>query len=50
MHPDATGYVKGLYAIQGADAETASHLEGTVKANKYRPFSASNPVERVGDL
>ena len=22
---------------------------GTVKANKYRPFSASNPVERVGD-
>jgi hypothetical protein len=22
---------------------------GTVKANKYRPFSASNPTEHVGD-
>ena len=26
-----------------------NNLPGTVKANKYRPFSASNPVERVGD-
>jgi hypothetical protein len=24
-------------------------VEGTVKANKYRPFSASNPAERVGN-
>jgi len=23
--------------------------KGTVKANKYRPFSASNPAERGGD-
>jgi len=23
--------------------------KGTVKANKYRPFSASNPAEHVGD-
>jgi hypothetical protein len=26
-----------------------SQRNGTVKANKYRPFSASNPPERVGD-
>jgi len=23
--------------------------DGTVKANKYRPFSVPNPAERVGD-
>ena len=28
MHPDATGYEKDLYAISGADGETAGHLEG----------------------
>ena len=26
-----------------------SQPNGTVKANKYRPFSAPNPAERVGD-
>jgi hypothetical protein len=25
-------------------------LDGTVKANRYRPFSASNPARRVGNL
>jgi uncharacterized protein DUF4238 len=28
MHPDATGYKEDLYAIPGADGETAKHLEG----------------------
>jgi Protein of unknown function (DUF4238) len=28
MHPDATGYKEDLYAISGADDETAKHLEG----------------------
>ena len=27
-HPDATGYAEDLYAIPGADDETANHLEG----------------------
>jgi len=27
-HPDATGYVEGLYTITGADARTERHLEG----------------------
>ena len=27
-HPDATGYKEGLYAISGADDETAKRLEG----------------------
>ena len=28
MHPDGTGYKEDLYAISGADAETAKYLEG----------------------
>ena len=28
MHPDTTGYKEDLYAISGADDETAKHLEG----------------------
>jgi hypothetical protein len=30
-------------------ASRRSKRGGTVKANKYRPFSASNPAERLGD-
>jgi hypothetical protein len=29
MHPDATGYEEDLYAISGADDETAKYLEGS---------------------
>jgi superfamily I DNA/RNA helicase len=31
------------------EVDWRSPLDGTVKANKYRPFSASNPAERVHD-
>jgi hypothetical protein len=44
---------KSGYFLVGTDAiERIGHAAprgGTVKANKYRRFSVSNPAERVGD-
>ena len=34
---------------QAPPATQTSSPSGTVKANKYRRFSASNPTERIGD-
>jgi hypothetical protein len=45
MHPDATGYAKDLYAIQGADAETENHLEG-----KFLSFSDDDAAQALGAL
>ncbi len=39
VEPDATE----------AAASSSKTRKGTVKANKYRRFSASNPTERIGD-
>jgi len=43
----AGGLLLGLF--QQAANFLVGGVLGTVKANKYRPFSASNPAERVGD-
>ena len=39
----------GIRASSEGLSEPAAFRAGTVKANKYRLFSASNPAERVGD-
>jgi hypothetical protein len=46
----------GVASLTGEGAVGAARLvafdsvsDGTVKANKYRPFSASNPAQHVGD-
>jgi hypothetical protein len=40
---------KTFEAAAEAEAWGIGIVDGTVKANKYRPFSASNPAERVGN-
>jgi hypothetical protein len=51
-----TAYIEEIIASETASflkqrgADQAGLIQpGTVKANKYRPFSASNPAERFGD-
>jgi hypothetical protein len=40
--------IRTVTTLKTKRAEIISSI-GTVKANKYRPFSASNPAERVHD-
>jgi hypothetical protein len=39
----------GGWGALKATAKAVREQMGTVKANKYRRFSASNPAERVGN-
>ena len=47
--PQAAGTLTPLVGRNAGHEEKRHHDRGTVKANKYRPFSASNLAERVGD-
>jgi len=53
-HADAPRGMEFLYSpnrlnVATSRAKCVCVLVGTVKANKYRRFSASNPAERVGN-
>ena len=43
-------FTRTIVAIDGSKFKAVNNRDGTVKANKYRPFSVPNPAERVGDL